>query len=168
MFSWFCLALWSPCLGNGSWLLCFLWFVASVVSVIAFALPLGIIGKLCSVIVTSSLFYRTFHCCLIVFRLYFISFGIIEPILVILKIECRLFRRKRRGDGEGDGEGELSMQTRKLQCCIWSDSIKPSLRFSWFCVFFVSKGNPFLLLFYSTAAGVVPCGGRKKSPRTSS
>ena len=23
-----------------------------------------------------------------------------------------------------------------------------------------------LLLFYSTVAGVVPCGGRKKSPRT--
>ena len=35
------------------------------------------------------------------------------------------------------------------------------------CVFFISKGNPFLLLFYSTVAGVVPCGGRKKSPRTS-
>ena len=28
-------------------------------------------------------------------------------------------------------------------CCIWRDSIKPSLRFSWFCVFFVSKGNLF-------------------------
>ena len=38
------------------------------------------------------------------------------------------------------------MQLRKLQCCIWSDSIKPSVRFSWFCVFFVSKGNPFWLL----------------------
>ena len=35
-------------------------------------------------------------------------------------------------------------------------------------VFFVSKGNPFLLLFYSTVAGVVPCGGRKMSTRTSS
>ena len=33
---------------------------------------------------------------------------------------------------------------RKLQC--W-DSIKPSLRFSWFCVFFVSKGNPFYFFF---------------------
>ena len=32
------------------------------------------------------------------------------------------------------------MQPRKLQCCIWRDSIKPSLRFSWFCVFFISKG----------------------------
>ena len=41
------------------------------------------------------------------------------------------------------------MQPRKLQFCIWRDSIKPSLRFSWFCVFFVSKGNPFWLLFYS-------------------
>ena len=29
---------------------------------------------------------------------------------------------------------------------IWRDSIKPSLRFSWFCVFFVSKGNPYWLL----------------------
>ena len=39
------------------------------------------------------------------------------------------------------------MQPRKLQCCIWRDSFKPSLRFSWLCVFFVSKGNPVLLLF---------------------
>ena len=38
------------------------------------------------------------------------------------------------------------MQPRKLQCYIWRDSIKPSLRFSWFCVFFVSKGNPFWLI----------------------
>ena len=52
----------------------------------------------------------------------------------------------------------------KLQCCIWRDSTKPSLRFSWFCVFFVSKGNPFLLLFYSAVSGVVPCAGRTKSP----
>ena len=41
------------------------------------------------------------------------------------------------------------MQPRQLQCCIWRDSIKLSLRFSWFCMFFVSKGNPFWLLFYS-------------------
>ena len=40
------------------------------------------------------------------------------------------------------------MRPRKLQCCTWKDSINPSLRFSWFCVFFVSKGNPFWLLFY--------------------
>ena len=40
-----------------------------------------------------------------------------------------------------------SVQARKLQCCIWSDSIQPSLQFSWFCVFFVSKGHPFWLLF---------------------
>ena len=33
--------------------------------------------------------------------------------------------------------------------------------FTFFCVFFVFKGNPFLLLFYSTVAAVVPCGGRK-------
>ena len=30
------------------------------------------------------------------------------------------------------------------------------------------KGSQFYLLFVITAAGVVPCGGRKKSPRTSS
>ena len=42
------------------------------------------------------------------------------------------------------------------------NSIKPSLWFSWFCAFFVSKGGPFWLLFYSIVAGVVPCGGRKK------
>ena len=56
------------------------------------------------------------------------------------------------------------MQPPKLLFCIWRDSIKPSLRFSWYCVFFVSKGNSFWFLFYSTVAGVVPCGGRKKSP----
>ena len=41
-----------------------------------------------------------------------------------------------------------------------------SYRFSRFCVFFVSKANPFffLLLFYSTVDGIAPCGGRKKSP----
>ena len=37
-----------------------------------------------------------------------------------------------------------------------------------FRVFFVSKDNPFLLLFYSTVAVVMPCGGREKSPHTSS
>ena len=42
------------------------------------------------------------------------------------------------------------MQPRKLQCCIWRDLTKPSLRFSWLCAFFVSKGNPFWLLFYRT------------------
>ena len=56
------------------------------------------------------------------------------------------------------------MQPRKLQYCIWRGSIKPSLRFSWFCVFFVSIGNPLCFLFYSTVAGVVPCGCRKVSP----
>ena len=40
------------------------------------------------------------------------------------------------------------MQPRKLQCCLWRDSIKLSLRISWFCAFFVSKGNPFLLLLF--------------------
>ena len=33
-----------------------------------------------------------------------------------------------------------------------------------FFFFFFFKSNPFLLLFYSTVADVVPCGGRKVSP----
>ena len=41
------------------------------------------------------------------------------------------------------------MQPRKLQFCIWRVSIKPSLRFSWFCVFFVSKGIFLLLWWYA-------------------
>ena len=72
--------------------------------------------------------------------------------------------------GMGWGVAGVRMQPRKLQCCIWRGSIGPSLRF---CVFFVSKGSIFLLLLlfykmYSIVAGVVPCGGRKMSPRTSS
>ena len=51
--------------------------------------------------------------------------------------------------GEGWGGG---VQPRKLQCCIWRDSVKPSLLFSWFCVFFVSKGNPFFT-FIGTYTG---------------
>ena len=35
-------------------------------------------------------------------------------------------------------------------------------------VFTASKGSNLYILFSITAAGVVPCGGRKKSPRTSS
>ena len=35
-------------------------------------------------------------------------------------------------------------------------------------VFTASKGSNLYILFAITAAGVVPCGGRKKSPRTSS
>ena len=34
-------------------------------------------------------------------------------------------------------------------------------------VFFALKGTQFLFLFAFTAAGVVRCGGREKSPRTS-
>ena len=34
--------------------------------------------------------------------------------------------------------------------------------------FITSKGSNLYILFAITAAGVVPCGGRKKSPRTSS
>ena len=35
-------------------------------------------------------------------------------------------------------------------------------------VFFAVKGSQHFVLFVITAAGVVPCGGPKKSPRTSS
>ena len=35
-------------------------------------------------------------------------------------------------------------------------------------VFIALKGSQFYFLFAITAAGVVPCGGPKKSPRTSS
>ena len=35
-------------------------------------------------------------------------------------------------------------------------------------VFTASKGLNFYILFAITAAGVVPCGGSKRSPRTSS
>ena len=35
-------------------------------------------------------------------------------------------------------------------------------------VFTASKGSNTYILFAITAAGVVPCGGHKKSPRTSS
>ena len=35
-------------------------------------------------------------------------------------------------------------------------------------VYFASKGSNLYILFAITAAGVVPCGGPKKSPRTSS
>ena len=37
-----------------------------------------------------------------------------------------------------------------------------------FIVANASKGSNIYILFAITAAGVVPCGGRKKSPRTSS
>ena len=46
------------------------------------------------------------------------------------------------------------MQPRKQQCWIWTDSIKPSLRFPWICVFFVSKGNPFWLLLCTVCLDV--------------
>ena len=48
--------------------------------------------------------------------------------------------------GGGMGMG-FRIQPRKLHCRTWRDFIKPSLRFSFFCVFFVSKGN--LLDFHS-------------------
>ena len=35
-------------------------------------------------------------------------------------------------------------------------------------ILIASKGSNLYILFAITAAGVVPCGGRKKSPRTSS
>ena len=63
--------------------------------------------------------------------LYFISFGIIEPILVILKIEYRLSQRL----GAYAASQATVLHMKRLN--------QPSLRCSWFCVFFVSKGNLF-------------------------
>ena len=40
--------------------------------------------------------------------------------------------------------------------------------FCFFGVFLVSRGSSFNTYFIFTAAGVVPCGGRETSPRTSS
>ena len=41
-----------------------------------------------------------------------------------------------------------------------------NLRFLFFCVFFVSKGNLLDFYFYFTAADAVSCGDRKTSPHT--
>ena len=49
------------------------------------------------------------------------------------------------------------MQPRKLQCCIWRDSIKPSLRFSWFlCVLCFQRQSffTFILLYCSWCCAV--------------
>ena len=59
----------------------------------------------------------------------FVCFVIIESSMVTLKIDTT--STCARGH----------MQSRKLHCCIWRILIKPNLRFSFFFVFFVSKGN---------------------------
>ena len=61
---------------------------------------------------------------------FFISFGIIETIRITLKIKCRLSRGARE-----------CIQSWKLHSCIWRGWIQPSLRFLYFCMFIVSKGN---------------------------
>ena len=55
--------------------------------------------------------------------------------------------------GGGEGTGGLRMQPRKLHSYIWRDSIKPSLRVSFFYVFFVSKGSlsDFFLFYHSNS-----------------
>ena len=55
------------------------------------------------------------------------------------------------GSGSGFGSGEEGvgrMQPRKLYCCIFRDLVKPSLRFSFFCVFFVSNVNLLVSFYY--------------------
>ena len=69
------------------------------------------------------------------------------------------------GEGEGEGEGYASSQTTVLHMKRLSQTESPI--FVILCVF-CFQGNPFLLVFDSTVAGVVPCGGRKKPPRTPS
>ena len=69
----------------------------------------------------------------------FISFGIIEPMLVTLKIEYSLWRCWVRGfGGAGGGGGGGRMQPRKLYSCIWRNYIKSGLWISVFYVFFLS------------------------------
>ena len=70
---------------------------------------------------------------------YIFSFGIIEPVLVTLKIEYRLRRCWWPG---ASGRGAYA-------------AIKPSLRFASFCVFFVSIGS--LLDFYYQVFAVHIC-----------
>ena len=53
----------------------------------------------------------------------------------------------------------------QLLCEMYSYSCNELLPLN---VFTASKGSNIYILFAITAAGVVPCGGRKKSPRTSS
>ena len=57
----------------------------------------------------------------------------------------------------------------KLYCCTRTGSVKPRLQFVFF--FYGSllpKNLHSDLIFVFTAAGVVPCGGRKSSSRASS
>ena len=73
---------------------------------------------------------------------YFISSGIIKHILVILKIKYRL--------------ALLVVCSLANYTAVYEETQSKRVWFSRFCVFFVSKGNPFWLLFYSTTvAGVV-------------
>ena len=49
------------------------------------------------------------------------------------------------------------MQLRKLHFCILTDLIKPSVRFSFFCVFFASKDNflDFSSYIFVTAGAII-------------
>ena len=98
--------------------------------------------------------------------IYIISFGIIEPILVNLKIKFRLSRccgclcdgRMRLGGG-GKGEGWGSMQPRRLHSSISRAWIKPSLLFSFvFCVPCYQR-HSFSFILPHCCWWFVPCGG---------
>ena len=80
----------------------------------------------------------------------FISVGMIELILVTLKIEYRLSRWWGRDGLEGGGH----IQPGKLHCCIWRTLTNPNLWFSFFCIFFVSKDSllDFYLMKYASRA----------------
>ena len=53
-----------------------------------------------------------------------------------------------------------------LYYCTCTDSIKATLLFCFFDTFLATKGSSFRNYFIFTAAGDVPFGGRKTSPRT--
>ena len=69
-----------------------------------------------------------------------------EPILTALIIVHRLSQCE-RGWGGGVGGGGGGGQ---VYCCIRKDLIKPNLQFSFFYVFFVSKGNSLDLHLHMT------------------
>ena len=76
-------------------------------------------------------------------KFYFISFGIIEPILIILKIEYRLILARGYSVAYEETQSNRVSDFRKFVCSLFQKAIL------------------FLLLFYSTVAGVVLCGGRR-------
>ena len=73
------------------------------------------------------------------------------------------------GGGGGGGGGDEHSYAVSQTSVLHMKRLKPIIRFYFFCVCVLCfQRQSFLLLFYSTVAGVLPCGGRKMSPRTSS